>query len=111
MAPKPKRRWLRFSMRRMLLTDDGVRHLASLVNLASLEVSAQQMSDQGLAYRGGLTSLESLSVHAQAGGFTDQGLASLEGLKKLRYVRLSPKQTTAEGIRRFEEAVPGVKFQ
>ena len=75
--------------------DESVAHLSSLTRLKELWPS-NQLSDHGLAFVGKLTALESLHFDS-AQSVTDNGLASLSGLKRRRCLYLySPRVTDAD---------------
>src|SRR5262249_51493484 len=68
------------------LTDKGFGHLSGLKRLRILDVDNSKMTDASLDAVGKLTNLEQLQIAGE--GFTDRGLARLEGLSHLKSLSL-----------------------
>lgn len=68
------------------LTDDGVRHLASLPNLRELDLSSTRVTDDGLRVLRQLPQLRSLGLVMTM--VTDKGLAHLEHCNELERLHL-----------------------
>jgi hypothetical protein len=68
------------------LTDRGFLHLSGLRRLRILELDHSKMTDASLGAIGQLTNLEELRI--AGAGFSDRGLAQLEGLTRLKYLSL-----------------------
>jgi hypothetical protein len=64
------------------VTDEGLTHVKELTQLTTLGLSDTQIGDAGLAHLNRLTNLKSVNLHGA--------------------------RTTAEGIRRLEQASPGL---
>jgi hypothetical protein len=73
------------------LTDAGVRHLARMPGLRTLDLSGTQVTDRGLAILRELPALESLSLAWT--GVTDTGLVHLSHCERLVRVDLSATRT------------------
>jgi hypothetical protein len=72
------------------LKDKGLRQLSGLKRLRVLEVDQSETTDASLEAIGKLTNLEELRLGGQ--GFSDQGLAHLEGLTHLRVLWLEHRK-------------------
>jgi hypothetical protein len=115
-----------------LVNDDGLEGLASLPNLHRLALRGSKVTDKAAEQIGKLKSLKQLDLGNTAFGddglkgladlpslnnlildgsqVTDDGLEHLRG-HKLSMVNLKGTKVTAEGIKRLEEAIPGIKVQ
>ena len=97
------------------ITDDGLRHLAKLVNLTQLHLHGSQFNDESVRRFAALPALTELGLYGATGTFTDQALAHLKSAKNLKSVSLTDAASPA-GLRQFspaaiedlQRAVPGV---
>ncbi len=69
------------------ITNEGIRHLARLPNLRSLDVRRSRVTDEGLAHLRGVKTLESLELPDE--GISDRGLAYLSELPRLHKLDIS----------------------
>ena len=85
------------------ITDAGIKHLGKLKNLRLLDLTQNELSDEGLKGLADLSQLETLMI-GKLGvelSITDRGVASLEGLTKLKSLSLRDTQITDESIKSF----------
>ena len=87
--------------------DAGCRALPRFASLETLDLNSTQITDAGLPSIGRLAKLRSLNLVADA-AVTDVGLASLKGLKNLRFVFASGTAVTGQGIAALKGAIPGI---
>ena len=80
------------------MTDAGLRHLSRLRSVEHLTLEGMGFSDQGLAYLSEMNRLKSLSLWNGVAGITDIGLASLGGLKDLELLELRGCKVTDRGL-------------
>jgi len=76
--------------------DEGLRHLAKLVRLKSLNLEGTDVSDAGLAHLAGLKDLQSLSLTNTAIG--NKGLESLRPLANLKHIDLIHTMVNDAGL-------------
>lgn len=69
------------------ITNEGVRQLARLPHLQSLDVRRSQVTDEGLVHLRGVETLEALELPDE--GISDRGLAYLSELPRLRKLGIS----------------------
>jgi hypothetical protein len=79
------------------VTDDGVRHLARLANLRTLDLSGTAITDAGMAVLRDLSRLETISLAGTR--VTDSGVVSLSACDELRDVNLGMTRTGDGAIR------------
>jgi len=77
------------------ITDAGLKHLAGLKNLHTLNLSQTKITDAGLKHLAGLTNLQTLALTNTK--VTDAGLKELKGLKKLGVLYLPGTAVTDKG--------------
>jgi hypothetical protein len=82
------------------VTDDHLRLVAQLPNVAWLNLAGTKITDEGLAVLKTLEGLEKL--HLERTGIGDAGLAHLTGLKKLVYLNVYGTKVTDEGLKHLE---------
>ena len=78
------------------VTDQGLRHLASLDKLESLEISSTKLSGAGLAHLQALTSLASLRLKCPL--LSDRELPALTLIKGLESLVLEQSQIVGPGL-------------
>jgi hypothetical protein len=78
-------------------TDEVLQHLPGFPRLARLALHKSQASDAGLEFVGRLKNLDVLYVW-NASDVTDEGVAHLTGLAKLKNLHLSGSQVTDEAL-------------
>jgi hypothetical protein len=88
------------------ISDEGLAHLAGLLNLDDLGLEHTGITDAGLVHLKNLEQLQSLGLeHTE---ITDDGLRHLARLESLTALFLdSDTKVTDAAIRRFEEGFPG----
>jgi hypothetical protein len=85
--------------------------LSGLVNLRSLNLSGEHITDAGLEHLRGLALLETLNLKVTwPPGITDTGLFHLRHLVNLREVYLRGHDVTGHGLLDFMKALPKVKW-
>ena len=82
------------------MTDKGLKELAGLKSLTSLDLYGTQVTDAGLKELAGLSSLQTLNLGGTK--VTDAGLKELAGLKNLATLYL-PNGLTDAGLRSLRE--------
>ena len=87
------------------VTDAGLKELAGLKSLQSLNLWDTLVTDAGLKELGGLTSLQSLDLKSTR--VTDAGLKELAGLKSLQRLYLYDTRVTDKGVAELRKALPG----
>jgi len=86
---------------------EGLRHLAEISTLESLELGRSNLTDEGLALLAGLKFLQTLSsfdAHV-----TDEGLKHLQTLPALKSVTFSETKITQAGLDALMKARPGLR--
>lgn len=78
------------------ITNEGLRQIAGLQELRSLDVSATAVSDDGIAHLAGLRRLQTLVLSAT--GVTDRGLEQLSTLKELQRLALVGTMVSDAGL-------------
>lgn len=80
------------------MSDEGISHLAGLVNLNNLHINNSNLTDRSLAMLSRLPRLEEMTL--QGNNFTDEGLKHLREMKQLRslWLGLSQTQFTDAGL-------------
>ena len=94
------------------VSDDDLKHLAGLVNLKSLFLSAQfngRLSDAGLAPLPALKNLETLKLAEMV--LTADGLKQLVALKALKTLTLEKIGITEQDIAKLKVTLPDVKIE
>jgi hypothetical protein len=89
------------------LDDDGLKHLPSLPKLELLNLNFTRITDAGLADVARCKNLRRLFLAKT--GVTDAGLDHLKSLNQLVEVDASSTRVTADGARRLQAAIPGLK--
>jgi uncharacterized protein (TIGR03067 family) len=90
------------------VTDAGLKELAGLKNLQSLNLDFTPVSDAGLRDLAGLQSLQHLSVMGTK--VSDAGLKELAGLKNLQSLNLFFTPVTKTGVQELQKALPKCKI-
>jgi hypothetical protein len=80
------------------ITDEGIKHLASLTAMKYLALRNADVTDQGLKALSGMKNLDFLVI---GGRITDDGLIHLEALPSLRFLSLETKTVSVEGRERM----------
>ena len=83
------------------VTDTGLRELAGLKSLQSLDLHKTKVTDEGLKELAGFMRLQTLDVSRT--NVTDAGLKELVGLKSLRSLYLSNTRVTDAGLKELAE--------
>ena len=86
------------------ISDEGLRHLTVLKNLAWLYLYDTQISDEGMKHISGLSNLEILYLGNTR--VSDEGLKHLSGLTNLEMLYLRKTQVTDEGVKELQKALP-----
>jgi Leucine-rich repeat (LRR) protein len=90
---------LKFSSQQSrLITDEGLKHLASFKNLTELDLNFSPVTDAGLKHLAGLDKLTTLSLFG-CRAVTAAGLEHLAGLKNLAALTLDETRVTGEGVK------------
>jgi internalin A len=90
------------------ITDDGVKHLASLKNLQRLDLEDSSISDRGIRHLHGLTQLIDLRLGQTKIG--DETLRWAETLPGIKFFSADGTQLSLEAKRRFAKARPDCLF-
>lgn len=86
-----------------IFTDTGMRDLAEISTLRSLDLTGANVSDAGLKALGRLTKLRMLNLDTVGSGVTSVGLENLAALCELRYLGLAGSRTITEtGLLKFK---------
>lgn len=85
-----------FHLRGRQLTDDDLRHVAKLGNVAYLNLSRTQIRGAGLRHLQGLNQLRRL--HLEQTAVDDSGVSHLAGLQNLEYLNLYGTQVTDRSL-------------
>lgn len=88
------------------VTDAGLAALATLPYLEVLGLELTAVTDAGIAKLKGLSNLASLNLYGTA--VTDAALEHLSGLKHLRNLYLWQTKVTPEGVKKLQDALPGL---
>ncbi|MEM7480576.1 MAG: hypothetical protein AAF481_05340 [Acidobacteriota bacterium] len=86
------------------ISDAGLRHLAEVPNLRSLDLHLPGVTDAGVAHLGALTDLRRLNLTYTK--TTDAGLEPLAGLKNLQWLGLIYTRVTKAGVAKLQRALP-----
>lgn len=86
------------------ISNDGLKHVATLKSLKILDLSGTRLTDDGLAQIEGLKHIDTLYLSDTQ--LTDAGLARLSSLPRLRYLRLSGTQVTDAGAKQIAQRLP-----
>jgi hypothetical protein len=86
------------------VTDDDLKPLKELPQLAALELSGAGVTDAGLRQLRDCKQLKSLSLSHTL--VTDAGLKHLKDLKQLESLNLFHTKVTAAGVKELKEALP-----
>jgi internalin A len=81
------------------VTDAGVEHLKDWTTLAGLALGGTQMTDKSMPVMASLPGLETLYLAPKDDAITDEGLASLSKLTKLRHLSVYSKKLTQDSYR------------
>jgi hypothetical protein len=99
----PKLRDLRLSYKiEDQLTDQGLRNIAQLKELKSLELRSCYITDNGLSALSGMTKLENLDL-GNCNQITDDGFQKLKGLTKLQTLDLGGTSITDQSIKQLAQ--------
>jgi hypothetical protein len=90
------------------MTNDGLAHLSGLARLVRLNLNSTGVSDDGLPHIAGLNNLVYLNLYGTQ--VTDAGLKHLEGLTKLEKLYLWQSKVTAAGAKALNAALPNVEI-
>ena len=91
------------------ITDHGLKELRSLTKLRSLDLSMTAITDDGLRELQSLKHLESLRIWDV--GLTDAALSHLHPIKSLKRLALAHAKVTETGLTRLREALPDIKAE
>lgn len=91
------------------ITDAGLKELRSLTRLRSLDLSMNAITDDGLRELQALKQLESLRIWDV--GLTDAALSHLYPIKSLKRLALAHAKVTETGLTRLREALPDIKAE
>ena len=89
------------------ITDTGLVHLAALKGLEKLHLERTAIGDEGLKQLSGLEKLVYLNLYGTQ--VTDAGLVHLESLKGLRRLYVWQTKVTPEGIAKLKEKLPELR--
>lgn len=83
------------------VSDVGMKHISTCVEMRRLILDGTGVTDKGLAYLRNLTKLERLSIHAPISStpISDKGLKHLQGLTNLKLLHLGCSTITDRGLR------------
>jgi internalin A len=95
-------------LRHTKVTDAGLKEIAGLKSLQFLLLNDTQVTDAGLKQVAALKSLQFL--HLFYTNVTDAGVKELAGLKRLRWLSLSDTQVTDAGVAELRKALPKCKI-
>ena len=90
------------------LTDEELKELKHLKNLAALDLHSTKVTDAGLKELKDLTNLTSLDLDCTQ--ITDAGLKELKDLKNLTGLNLRGTKVTDAGLKELKEALPKCKI-
>lgn len=96
------------NLRDTRITNAGLKHLSGLSTLRRLHLERTRVGDSGIAHLSGLTNLEYLNLYGTK--ITDAGLRHLTRLKKLKRLYVWQTRVTDAGIKRLKKALPGLKI-
>ena len=87
------------------VTDAGMRHLANMHSLRSICISGTPVTDAGLTPLKDLKDLDclDLGIYREGKNFTDEALANVAGLTKLRWLRLGGSRVTDRGLAHLKD--------
>ena len=88
------------------VTDAGLESLKGLQHLQVLGLELTGVTDAGVAHLAGLRNLMSLNLYGTQ--VTDAALGHLRDLKHLRNLYLWQTQVTPDGVKKLQDALPGV---
>ncbi len=91
---------------RLIVNDEGMRHLAGLTSLKYLRFDETTVTDAGLQQLAGLSKLEYLTI---TGRFTDRGLEQFLKLKSLRNLQIASPDITEQAVERLRQRHPSVQ--
>ncbi len=89
------------------LTDAGLKHLAPLTAMVSLDFPNADITDDGLRYLSGMTNLDNVTI---GGRITDEGLRHLVTLQSLRVLQLRTRTVSLEGVKWLWERLPSLQM-
>ncbi len=90
------------------ITNAGLAHLKNLKGLVRLHLEKTKITDDGLSQLAGLENLEYLNLYGTE--VTDAGLKQLEGLKKLKKLYLWQTKVTDAGVSGIKTALPELQI-
>ena len=91
------------------VTSEGLRHLGGLSELKELDLSGTRVDEQGIQHLKSLGNLETLLV-SETSTFTDRCLRHLIDIKPLKHVSVVFTSVTSNGVREFEKRRPDVRI-
>jgi len=97
------------NLRDTQVTDAGLKEFAPLKNLANLYLFGTQVTDAGLKELAPLTNLTNLNLFGTA--VTGAGLKELATLKSLTTLNLSDSAVTDAGLKELQKALPKCKIE
>lgn len=89
-------------------TDEGLRHLSNLKNLARLHLERTGVGDGGMAHLTGLAKLEYLNLYGTK--ITDAGLAPLASMEELKNLFVWQTGVSSSGCEELSRALPELKI-
>jgi hypothetical protein len=91
------------------ITDEGLKELRTLTKLRTLDLSMTAITDDGLRELQALKHLESLRIWDV--GLTDAALSHLRPIKSLKRLALAHAKVTETGLSSLREALPDIKAE
>jgi Leucine-rich repeat (LRR) protein len=96
----------RLNLRGREITNAGLVYIKDAKSLTHLHLEKTKVTDDGLKQLKGLENLEYLNLYGTE--VTDAGLKHLEGLKKLRKIYLWQTQVTDAGVAALKTSIPEI---
>ena len=90
------------------VTDEGLKHVESLVKLRRLDLSGMAITDRGLGRLSGLRDLRELSIKASS--VTRAGLLQLKELTELEWLSLGDSEISSEAIKALRDHLPNCEM-
>jgi internalin A len=90
------------------VSDEGMKHVAGLKGLETLNLGYTGVTDAGLKRLAGLSGLRTLNLAGDR--ITDERLKELAALKQLRTLVLVRTQVTDDGVAALQKALPNCKI-
>ena len=97
----------RLDLRETKVTDAELAHLKGMTQLEWLSLP-EKISDEGMRHLAELVNLESLYLTKT--GITDEGLKHLHKMTKLQEVRLNETKVTDMGVENLKKTLPGANI-